>query len=132
MLILHEFKMEGATKLGAGGQPDEVYHYVGKRVRLSGQIEDVRYAGTSPSISLENSVVHFRLLHGRTFPSLPKCDVVELRFNEHSLPVPFIKGDVWDITLTERGDLVSFKKVKNSTKETAKEKGEVPKGDKSN
>jgi len=80
--------------------------YEGKRVVVIGTVTDVRLPHRSPSISIEDATARFTLAPGQVVPNAPECHVIELRFDEHAGSGPFVKGEMWEITLTDKGELV--------------------------
>jgi hypothetical protein len=119
--VLLYSRMEGRfVDRDAQGNP-KPFHYDGNRLKLLGRVSDIHLAKNSPSIALENSVVHFQLPSDVSVPTRAGCHALELRFDEHALKGPFNKGDVWEITVTERGQLVDLRRASaTNTAESSK------------
>lgn len=102
-------KVRVLVGVGAPGVA-QMSHYDGNCVVLPGRVAEVQLTWKSPFIAAEWDTVRFSLEDWVSVPGHPKCRVVELKFDQHGLMFvkPFAKGDVWKITLTERGELVDL------------------------
>lgn len=85
--------------------------YKGERITLDMVVDSVRIKPTGPSIVVENDFVVFDITCGQPMPKgLEKTTRLKLWFDEHNLmqPKQFAKGEKWKVTLTPKGELVSF------------------------
>jgi len=82
----------------------------GKIITLDVKVTSVKVQQLSPSIVSETSVANFAIVGTARVPNAPGCTVIQLLYDDNGLlePRKFQVGDLWEIRLTEKGELYNL------------------------
>ncbi len=84
--------------------------YNGKRRTVIARVASINLPRRSPSIAIEDATATFNVEPGQEDVTPMKCKEMVLYFDEHGVLEVFSKGDIWEIDLSDKYELVALRR----------------------